>query len=70
MRESEERHELASRIIQSRSCCLLVRWALDSIYEGADPIRDEMRRMELLEGIDMLLETTAETLKTVHQRLN
>lgn len=70
MRESEKRHELASRVIQSRSCCLLVRWALESIYEGTDPVRDERRRMELLEGIDMLLKTTAEILKTVQQRLD
>ena len=65
-----KRDDLSESIGYSRSACLLVAWALDTIASESNPPDSEVKKVELFEGMTFVMEAIAQNLNTVHGQLN
>jgi len=65
-----ERESLVRGIDRSRSVCLLVSWALDTLSDGGNLPASEGRRMELLEGASHVLGQSAQALGEIRRTLS
>jgi len=66
---NSKRDELTECIGLSRSACLLVAWALDTIASGSEPPESETKKTELFEGMTFVMEAVAQNLYTAHGQL-
>ena len=68
--QSTDRQDLARTVGRVKSGCRLVNWAVEMMNEGLGQPTDPGRRMELYEGLAVVLELMAGELERVQRKLS